>query len=322
MIFIIGSITTALCILVQKLQKSSVQFALCTKLPPHHSAEYAFLRPSYPFYNIAFNDIEAFLQNNKSEITCILNLSPLDLPAHTDPNLLNQVIFSTSQKLWLWCAEHKKRYIYASSPTTYDCEKGTLHDEWKHLKNLKPKSTIGWLHHCMDLWVHQMLNSNMPKPVQTIAFKPFHVYGKVTSPLPVPLIDRWATNISEKKAVSIEKSHHDDFQDGMYIKHFLHMEDYTSMLHWILLSDALPSTIVNLAHDQGYTLENAAQTTAAALEEPHHIIYNSLNKNSPEASYHPIERPSTLHLRSLGYNKPLLSLKQGVKLSYCSSGVT
>ncbi|MEJ0005111.1 MAG: NAD-dependent epimerase/dehydratase family protein [Steroidobacteraceae bacterium] len=62
-------------------------------------------------------------------LDAIVHLGAISSTTETDADLIVEVNFRLSQFLWRWCAEHGKRFIYASSAATYGSGEAGFADE-------------------------------------------------------------------------------------------------------------------------------------------------------------------------------------------------
>ena len=86
--------------------------------------------------------------------------------------------FTLSRDLFRWCAEHKRRLIYASSAATYG--DGALgfdgKDDLASLTALRPLNAYGWSKALFDLFAVREVAKGLA-PTQWAGLKFFNVYG-------------------------------------------------------------------------------------------------------------------------------------------------
>lgn len=295
-----------------------VHLALCLearRIPYAFCAQYQtcdLIQRTRPLYAIGFSEIEAFLADHHQEIKTVVNLAPQDIPHHTQTDVMIQAIFRTTQKLWLWCAENNKDYVYASSQHTYD---GTHNNHYKDgftsALSLYPQSVLGWAHNTMDVWCAHALKAYSKKPPRTIAFKPFNIYGGYKSTPNASFVDETVTSLKSDRLVSMWPSEHPDFANGEYIRHFLHVSECAAILTELVSNTNIGSTLLNIAHPDGMTLIKATEVIAKSLRKK--ASYDYAPPPKKYGKVHPVERPGIQKLLSLGIKSPFLSLEEHLK---------
>lgn len=309
MVLILGNVHFLGAYLACHFDKYDVPYAFCAQ---YNSQVYHTILRTRPLYATTFSEIESFLTDHCDEITTVVNLAPMDIPHHTQPDILIQAIFRTTQKIWLWCAHNKKEYIYASSQYTYDgINNHQYKDGLKSPQKLHPSSLLGWAHNAMDLWSARMLaTASVKKPTRTLAFKPFNLYGMFKNIAGAGFIDEAFATIKDGQKVSLLRSASPDFDHGEYIRHFLHVDDCAQALAHLITHKRFSSTIVNIAHPEGLTLKKAAQIIAQTLRKP--FTPNYINTPDKLGTAHPVERPSIQQLLSFGMPLTFSSLEHRV----------
>jgi len=307
-ILIIGNLNSLGGSLAQHFSSQNIPYAFCAQ----YTQSTHRIVHTHPLYAITFNEIDPFLADHHNEISSIINLSSLDIPVHTQPDTLIQAVFRSSQKLWVWCAKMQKEYIYASSQHTYD---GLHHahysDGLKTPDMLQPQSLLGWAHNMMDRWMAHMTLHADSKPPRTIAFKPFNLFTlSHQQPDNSSIIDAMLVSLRNSKPVPLYLSQSPDFEDGGYIRHFLHVDDCAHLLASIISSPHIHDTIINIAHPESLTLKNAALTIARTLQVEPSFSFISPTPNA--GLLHPIERPNLSQISALQLPHKLPSFQERV----------
>ena len=293
---IIGNIHFLGAYLARHLDNKGLSYAFCAQYNghPHHN-----ILQTRPLYATTFSEIESFLTDHCDEITTVINLAPMDIPHHTQPDILVQAIFRTTQKIWMWCAHNNKEYAYVSSQHTYDGAYNNQYKDGLHSpQQLYPTSLLGWAHNAMDFWSARMLaTKNIKKPLRVLAFKAFNLYGMFKNIAGSSFIDEAFHAIHGDQPVSLWKSTSPDFNHGEYIRHFLHVDDCAHILVHLITNKRLPNTIINIAHPEGHALKKVANIIAKILHKP--LTFNYATASNQLGTVHPVERPSLQQLSSL-----------------------
>src|SRR3982750_1098185 len=87
-----------------------------------------------------------YLELHAGEIETIFHMGAISSTTERDADKIVENNFALSRRLWKWCAEHKVRFIYASSAATYgDGKKGFKDDAAPDvLAQLRPLNPYGW----------------------------------------------------------------------------------------------------------------------------------------------------------------------------------
>ena len=132
----------------------------------------------FSFTNIIMvnpNNLESFLRKFKNEIRVIVHLGAISSTTCNDPNLILENNVRLSIRLKDWCDKNLKRFIYASSASTYgDGNNGFLDSsKFGYLSKLTPLNLYGWSKQMIDL---NFFSKKLGKR-QLVGLKFFNVYG-------------------------------------------------------------------------------------------------------------------------------------------------
>jgi ADP-L-glycero-D-manno-heptose 6-epimerase len=79
---------------------------------------------------VAPEQLETWLKDKASALDAIVHMGAISSTTETDADLIVETNFRLSQMLWRWCAQHGKRFIYASSAATYGGAEAGFEDDW------------------------------------------------------------------------------------------------------------------------------------------------------------------------------------------------
>ena len=203
----------------------------------------------------------------------IFHLGACSSTTETDWNYLADNNLGYSQKLWNWAAAHGARLLYASSAATYgDGENGF--DDTLELSRLKPLNLYGKSKHDFDLWVEDQQRLQVPRPVQSVGFKFFNVFGpgEGHKGRMASMVWHGYHQILKEGTVRLFESHRPDYAHGGQLRDFIYVKDVVR----VMLSFAERrevSGLFNLGTAQARSFRDLIEATFAALEQPASIQY-------------------------------------------------
>ena len=71
-------------------------------------------------------DLEVFLQDNKEKISAIIHMGAISTTTEKDVDLIKESNIDLTWKLWCFCRDFKKQFIFASSAATYAVKRSTI----------------------------------------------------------------------------------------------------------------------------------------------------------------------------------------------------
>ena len=91
-------------------------------------------------------DLEVFLQDNKEKISAIIHMGAISTTTEKDVDLIKESNIDLTWKLWCFCRDFKKQFIFASSAATYGNGENGFddNDSLKYLNSLRPLNPYGW----------------------------------------------------------------------------------------------------------------------------------------------------------------------------------
>lgn len=220
-------------------------------------------------------DLPAFLDANKRQITLIYHLGAISSTTEADGDAILRNNFRLSKDLWLWSAENYVRFIYASSGATYGNGSAGFddNDSPEHLANLRPLNLYGWSKHQFDRWVVAQ-RATAKKPLQCVGLKFFNVYGpneyhKGAMRSVVHQVHPFA---QRGEAFPLFKSHRPDYADGSQLRDFIWVGDVVDIMLWLRSS-----------HDTN-GLFNVGTGKARSFADLGAAVYRALNR-APQLTY-------------------------------------
>ncbi|WP_304191597.1 NAD-dependent epimerase/dehydratase family protein, partial [Phenylobacterium aquaticum] len=119
-----------------------------------------------------------WLEAHRGDIECVIHMGAVSSTTEPDADKIIHANFTLSRDLFLWCARHQRRLIYASSAATYG--DGALgfddQDDLASLAALRPLNTYGWSKALFDQFAARQAARDAAPP-QWVGLKFFNVYG-------------------------------------------------------------------------------------------------------------------------------------------------
>ncbi|MEZ0390644.1 MAG: ADP-glyceromanno-heptose 6-epimerase [Pseudobdellovibrionaceae bacterium] len=213
-----------------------------------------------------------------------------------------------TQRIFEWCAQHKKNLIYASSAATYGA--GELgYDDHLDSEQLRPLNLYGESKVKFDRWaVKQGVT-----PPHWYGLKFFNVYGpneyhkgSMTS---VPY--KAFHQIQETGVLKLFKSYNPDYTDGEQMRDFVYVKDVTG---WMLeLMEKKPkSGVYNMGFGKARTWNDLGRAAFKALNKPANIQYIEMPENLRNQYQYFTEAKMDKWFKA-GMSAPKWSIEDGVR---------
>ena len=257
-----------------------------------------------------------FLAEDSARVRAVVHLGAISDTTATDGDALAAVNFQLSKQLWLWCAQHNKPFLYASSAATYgDGGQGYQDDaSIEYLAGLRPLNAYAWSKHAFDRWVARRLADGGPVPMQWAGLKFFNVYGpnEYHKAGQASVAYQLFGQIRNGGPARLFASENPDFPDGGQKRDFVWVGDCVEVLLW-LLDDRQINGIFNVGTGVARSFADLAGAVFKALGKPADITYVPM----PEAlreKYQYLTEAKTERIRAAGFETPFTSLEKGVAL--------
>ena len=259
-------------------------------------------------------DLFAFLDAHASEIDAIVHMGAISTTTETDADLIARTNFTLTWRLWCWCRDAGKRLLYASSAATYgDGSQGFSDDDSQSFLNaLRPLNAYGWSKALFDRKVARELGEGRGAPAQHAGFKFFNVYGpnEYHKGGQKSVIAHIFPVAKRGEEVKLFKSYNPDYPDGGQLRDFVWVGDIVSVIMWFLDHPGV-SGLFNIGSGEARSFYDLAAATWSALGKEPKIGY----KDMPEelrGKYQYYTKADLSKLRSVGYDKPMTRLEDGV----------
>ena len=256
-----------------------------------------------------------FLSEHTDEIDTIIHMGAISATTETDADLIMRSNFELSWKLWCFCRDFKKQFIYASSAATYgDGSLGFVdNDDLDFLNSLRPLNAYGWSKALFDRKVARELLEGRATPPQHIGFKFFNVYGpnEYHKGGQKSVIAHIFPVVKADEEVKLFKSYHPDYKDGEQLRDFVWVGDIVSVILWALENKNI-SGLYNIGTGKARSFYDLAKATWNALGKQEKIGFKDMPVEL-RGKYQYFTEADLTKLRAAGYTKPMTSLEDGVR---------
>jgi ADP-L-glycero-D-manno-heptose 6-epimerase len=256
-----------------------------------------------------------WLESNKEKLEAVIHMGAVSSTTETNVDLILETNFSLSKSLWTWCADARKRFIYASSAATYGGGEFGFEDnlDMDYLATLLPMNAYGWSKQLFDQFVSLTIANNGKTPPQWVGLKFFNVYG----PNEYHKGDQKSVactifpHAKHGRPVHLFKSYNAKYKDGEQLRDFVYVKDCVSVIKWLLQNQQVVG-LFNLGTGKARTFKDLATAVFTALGKPPAIAYYEMPDHiRPKYQY--FTEAKMDKLKAAGYTKPMTSLEDGIK---------
>lgn len=256
-----------------------------------------------------------FLENNKTDITLIIHMGAISSTVEKDINSIIDTNIHLSEKLWDFCVDNNKRFLYASSAATYgDGKTGYIDQDDLVINNkLKPLNPYGWSKDFFDRVVLNSVYSRGKHPEQYVGFKFFNVYGpnEMHKKEQKSMIANIFLSLKQHKKIKLFKSYKKDFQNGGQLRDFIWIKDVVDVIIWFV-DNKDKNGIFNVGTGEVRSFKEMASIICEVLNIKCNIKYIDMPEKL-KAQYQYYTCADISKLRSVGYKGKFTSLEDGVK---------
>ena len=264
---------------------------------------------------VAPETLADWLATRGQRVSVVFHMGAISSTTETDADLIVDTNFRLSRLLWEWCAEHRRRFIYASSAATYGGAEAGFEDDDSQaaLAKLRPLNAYGWSKLFFDRWAVHNVATGGAVPAQWAGLKFFNVYGpnEYHKGGMQSVVSQKYALAAAGEPVTLFKSHRQGVEDGGQLRDFVYVRDCVDVMLW-LLENPKVSGIFNLGTGQARSFADLARALYAAVGQTARLTYVDM----PEAirpNYQYFTQANMERLRGLGYSKPFTPLEDGVR---------
>lgn len=180
-----------------------------------------------------------------------------------------------TQRLFQWCAQNQKNFIYASSAATYGAGDQGFDDETPP-EQLKPLNLYGESKVLFDRWALQQKKT----PPVWYGLKFFNVYGpnEYHKESMASVVYKAFGQVKGHGSLGLFKSYKSEYQDGCQMRDFIYVKDVT---RWMMeLMEKKPKNAVyNMGFGKARTWKDLAHNVFTNLNQPMTIQWLEIPEN-------------------------------------------
>ncbi|HEX4195918.1 MAG TPA: ADP-glyceromanno-heptose 6-epimerase [Caulobacteraceae bacterium] len=254
-----------------------------------------------------------WLETHVGDVEAVVHMGAVSSTTEPDADKILQTNFALSRDLYRWCAERRRRLIYASSAATYgDGSQGFADkDDLDSLIALRPLNAYGWSKALFDIFaVREAARGHAPP--QWVGLKFFNVYGPNEGhkgSMKSVAAQIWP-KVAAGGGVSLFKSHREGYADGGQQRDFVYVRDAADVVAWLLAHEEVDG-VYNLGSGKARSFRDLAEAVFKAVGKPAKIDYID-TPPTIRAHYQYFTEADMGRLKAAGYTAPLTSLEDGV----------
>ena len=249
-----------------------------------------------------------WLMENEREVEFIFHLGARTDTTEFDTEIFDRLNLNYSKKLWKMCCELALPMVYASSAATYGGGELGYDDNHEVIPKLKPLNPYGDSKNDFDIWAL----AQEKKPFLWAGLKFFNVYGpnEYHKGRMASVILHAFKQIKETGAMNLFRSHNPEYKDGEQLRDFVYVKDVVEVLYF-LMHNRKNSGVYNLGTGKADTFLNLVKSTFKALNKEENISFIPTPEDIRD-KYQYFTEANMSKLRSIGYERPFMTLTEGV----------
>lgn len=261
------------------------------------------------------DQLDSFLSAHAAEVKAILHLGAISSTTETDVDKIVVNNFQFTESLFEFCTSNNIPLIYASSAATYGAgEHGFVdRDDLYFLSSLQPLNPYGWSKNAVDKFLAREISSSTGIVPQVVGLKFFNVYGpnEYHKGMQMSVVRHFFEQYRSTGKVRLFKSYRDDCADGEQRRDFVWVGDCVSVMLWMLEHPQV-SGLFNVGTGNATSYNVVAESIARSMGIEPRIEYVDM-PDSVRNQYQYFTQADLTKLRSAGYDKPFLTVPEGVE---------
>ncbi|MBP6876525.1 MAG: ADP-glyceromanno-heptose 6-epimerase [Phenylobacterium sp.] len=253
-----------------------------------------------------------WLEKRWRDVELVVHMGAVSSTTEPDADKIIHSNFTLSRDLFRWCADHQRRFVYASSAATYgDSVDFQDRDDLEWLTGLRPLNTYGWSKALFDLFAARQAARDYAPP-QWVGLKFFNVYGpneEHKHSMKSVASQIWP-KVRDGHSVQLFKSYREGVPDGGQTRDFVYVRDVADVIGWLAKNEQV-NGIYNLGSGTARTFEDLARAVFAAAGRAPEIEYTPMPPAIRD-KYQYFTQAKMERLQAAGYNQPMTTLEDGV----------
>jgi ADP-L-glycero-D-manno-heptose 6-epimerase len=295
--------------LVWELNQAGRKDVVCVDTVPPSERPEPLRNRSYSKFLLK-DEIWAFLATDeaKKNVESILHMGACSATTEMNVEFLNENNVEYTRRLWNWCTENKKPYIYASSAAVYgDGAQGF--DDKSEPDIFKPLNPYGESKAAFDRWAVKQTQT----PPLWVGLRFFNVYGpnEYHKDFMASVVFKAFNEIKKTGRLKLFRSHKPEYQDGKQLRDFVYVKDITRWILELLTKPGIKNGIYNMGFGEARTWLDLANATFKSLDTKTEIEWIEIPESIRDR-YQYFTQAKMDKLLSLGLSAPQWSLDRGV----------
>jgi ADP-L-glycero-D-manno-heptose 6-epimerase len=262
---------------------------------------------------VAPEQMFAWLEKHGQDVEVLIHMGAISSTTEPDADRILQANYVLSRDLFNWCAEHQRRFIYASSAATYGAGELGFEDDNgpAALAALRPLNAYGWSKAQFDIYTVRQAARGVAPP-QWAGLKFFNVYGPNEDhkgSMKSVVAQIWP-DVAAGRAVKLFKSYRPDYADGGQLRDFVYVRDVADVVEWLVNRPEV-SGVYNLGSGRARSFKELAEATFHAAGQAAQIEYTPMPIDIRDR-YQYFTEARLERLRAAGYDGQFTSLEDGV----------
>jgi ADP-L-glycero-D-manno-heptose 6-epimerase len=258
--------------------------------------------------------LPAFLEANQKAIEVVFHMGAISATTETDGDKIIANNFRLSKDLFDWCAQKRKRLIYASSAATYGDGRNGFEDkeDLAHLSTLRPLNLYGWSKLVFDRFVAQTKEEGDRFPAQCVGLKFFNVYGpnEYHKGGMRSVVHQIYPQAAANQPFQLFKSHNPKYADGGQLRDFIWVGDCAEVMQWLYQHPRV-NGLFNIGTGRARSFLDLANGVYRAAGRDPLVTFRDMPQEL-QKHYQYFTEADNGKLRKAGYDKPFTSLEDGI----------
>jgi ADP-L-glycero-D-manno-heptose 6-epimerase len=259
-------------------------------------------------------ELDGFLAS-RPPLEMVFHMGAVSETTATDGDLTWATNVELSRRIWVWCAEHEVRLVYASSAATYGDGSGGFDDDpsLSALEKLRPLNLYGWTKAAFDIRVARSIASRQARPPQWAGLKFFNVYGpnEYHKGRMISVIKVKYDEIAAGAPARLFKSDQPGLDHGAQARDFIWVGDVVDVMMWLFDTPAV-SGLFNVGTGRARTYLDMAHAVCDAAGRPRNVEFIDMPANL-RGQYQSFTQANMDRLRAAGYAGQFTTLEEGVR---------
>ncbi len=250
----------------------------------------------------------AVQQDVLGKVSAVFHMGACSATTEKDASYLVDNNYRLTRELCDWCLHNDVRFVYASSGATYGDGSLGYSDDDEVTPTLEPLNMYGYSKHMFDLWAlrNGILN-------EIVGLKFFNVYGPREDHKDDmrSVVHKAYGQIQQEGVVKLFKSYNPAYKDGEQVRDFVYVKDAVDVCLWFA-ENRRASGLFNVGTGTCRTWVDLARAVFAALKRDPQIEFIEMPLHL-RGKYQYRTEADISKLRSVGYDKPMTTLEDGVR---------